>query len=104
MERLLRINGTSDRFNHQDRRSKKQRHCNYNSSTGHLTQLSLIQSSRKLLLQHINDIPMNVAVEGNWLKSIHVNQSSLRADSYKGLMDQTNATAETNGVKSVVQL
>lgn len=79
-------------------------HCNYNSSTGYLTQISLIQSSWKLLLQHINDIPVHVAVEGKWLKFIHVNQSSLRAESYKGLMDQTNVTAQTNGVNSIVHL
>jgi hypothetical protein len=94
----------SDRFNHQQRQSKKQTHCNYNSSAGHLTQISLVQNSGKPLLRHINDIPMYVAVEGNWLKFIHVNQSSLRVDSYKGLMDETNATAETNGVNSFVHL
>jgi hypothetical protein len=47
---------------------------------------------------------VHVAVEGKWLKFIHVNQSSLRAESYKGLMDQTNATAQTNGVNSIVHL
>jgi hypothetical protein len=101
MEHLLRINGMSDLFNHQQRQGKNQIHCNYNSSTGYLTQISLIQGSGKLLLQYINDIPMHVAAEGKWLQFIHVNQSSLRAENYKSLMDQTNVTAQTNGVNSI---
>lgn len=94
----------SDLLNYQKRQGKNQMHCNYNSSTGYLTQISLIQSSEKLLLQHINDILMHVAVEGKWLQSIHVNQSSLRVEIYKGLIDQTNVTAQTNGVNSIVRL
>jgi hypothetical protein len=90
--------------NYQQRQGKNQIHCNYNSSTGYLTQISLIQSSGKLLLQHINDIPMHVPVEGKWLQFIHVNQSSLSVEIYKGLIDQTNATAQTNGVNSIVHL
>jgi hypothetical protein len=102
MEHLLRINGMSDLFNYQQRQGKNQIHCNYYSSTGYLTQISLIQSSGKLLLQHINDIPTHVAVEGKWLQFIHINQSSLRVEIYKGLIDQTNVTAQTNGVNSIV--
>jgi len=91
-------------FTYQQKQGKNQIHCNYNSSTGYLTQISLIQSSGNLLLQHINDIPMYVAVEGKWLQFIHVNQSSLRVEIYKGLMDQTNVRAQTNGVDSIVHL
>jgi hypothetical protein len=58
----------------------------------------------KLLLQHINDIPMHVSVEGKWPQFIHVNQSSLRDEIYKGLIDQTNVIALTNGVNSIVHL
>lgn len=104
MDHLLRINGTSYLLNYQERQGKNQIHCNYNSSTGYLTQLSLIQSSGKLLLQYINDIPMLVAVEGKWLQFIHVNQSSLRVEIYKGLIDQKNVTTQTNGVNSIVHL
>jgi hypothetical protein len=104
MEHHLRINGMSALFNYQQRQGKNQIHCNYNSSTGYFTQISLIQSSGNLLLQHINDIPIHVAGEGKWLQFIHVNQSSLRGEIYKGLMDQTNVTAQTNGVNSIVHL
>jgi hypothetical protein len=44
---------------------------------------------------------MHVAVEGKWLQFIHVNQSSLKVENYKSLMDQTNVTAQTNGVTSI---
>jgi hypothetical protein len=80
MEYILRIGGKSDLFNYQQRQGKNQIHCIYDSSAGYLTQISLIQSSGKLLLQHIHDIPMHVVVEGKWLQFIQVNQSSLRAE------------------------
>jgi hypothetical protein len=44
---------------------------------------------------------MHVDVEGKWLQFIHINQSSLKVENYKGLMDQTNVTAQTNGVNSI---
>ena len=47
---------------------------------------------------------MHVAVEVKCLQFIHVNQSCLRVEIYKDLIDQTNVTAQTNGVNSIVHL
>jgi hypothetical protein len=49
MEHLLRINGMSDLFNHQQRQSKNQIHRNYNRSTSYLIQILLIPWCREAI-------------------------------------------------------